>query len=162
MKQDVTPRRTLVECEVWAGSVLFVAGHRNTVVLLHHRNGKWVMPKGHLARGETAVQAALREVTEETGLHARIVGEVGTTRHVFRSYWSNRPIDRTVHWYLMEVSELHVALEARFDRVLLVHAVDATDLLTYQADRAMVRQALRLRAAQAHTSDPFPGTVAHS
>jgi 8-oxo-dGTP pyrophosphatase MutT (NUDIX family) len=42
------------------------------------------MPKGHVEPGETADQAALREVAEETGLRAGIVQEVGTTRYVFR------------------------------------------------------------------------------
>jgi hypothetical protein len=48
----------------------------------------------------------------------------------------------------MEVADLHVALEPWFDRVLLVSAHDATALLTYPADRDILRQALRLRQAR--------------
>jgi len=162
MEWDVTLRELPSVREVCAGGVLFVAAHRNTVILLHHHNGKWMMPKGHLARGETAAQAALREVSEETGLHAQIVAKVGTTHYTIRSHGNNGLIDRVVHWYLMEVSEVHVVLEPRFDRVLLVHVVDATDLLTYPADRAIVREAWRLRSAQAHTSDQLSGIVARS
>ena len=133
--------------EVSAGGVLF-KGHGDAVVLLHRRNNTWVMPKGHVEPGETADQAALREVAEETGLRARIVQEVGTTRYVFRPPWDRALIEKTVHWFLMEVADLQVALEPWFDRVLLVSAQDAAALLTYPADRDILRRALRLRQAR--------------
>ena len=133
--------------EVSAGGVLF-KGRGDAVVLLHRRNNTWVMPKGHVEPGETTDQAALREVAEETGLQARIVQEVGTTRYVFRLPWDSTPIEKTVHWFLMEVADLHVALEPWFDRVLLVSAHDAAAMLTYPADRDILRQALRLRQAR--------------
>ena len=41
-----------------------------TVLLLVIRDpyGKWGLPKGHLENGESSIEAALREVQEETGL----------------------------------------------------------------------------------------------
>jgi 8-oxo-dGTP pyrophosphatase MutT (NUDIX family) len=133
--------------EVSAGGVLF-KGCGNAVVLLHRRNHTWVMPKGHVEPGETADQAALREVAEETGLRARIVQEVGTTRYVFRLPGESTPIEKTVHWFLMEVADLRVALEPWFDRILLVSGEDAVTMLTYPGDRDILRQALRLRQAR--------------
>lgn len=37
-------------------------------MLLIRRNGRWDLPKGKVEAGETLVQAALREVEEETGI----------------------------------------------------------------------------------------------
>lgn len=37
----------------------------------------WIFPKGHVESGETLDQAALREVKEEAGVVATIVGPVG-------------------------------------------------------------------------------------
>ena len=38
-------------------------------MLLILRNGRWDLPKGKVEAGETLLQAALREVEEETGIH---------------------------------------------------------------------------------------------
>lgn len=40
------------------------------MMLLIKRNGRWDLPKGKVEAGETLVQAALREVEEETGIKA--------------------------------------------------------------------------------------------
>ena len=37
-------------------------------MLLIQRNGRWDLPKGKVEPGETLLQAALREVEEETGI----------------------------------------------------------------------------------------------
>lgn len=48
-----------------------VVGRRGTVLHLHKRLGRWMQPGGHLDPGEAPWEAALREATEETGLHLR-------------------------------------------------------------------------------------------
>ncbi len=34
---------------------------------------QWIFPKGHVERGETPEEAAVREVREEAGVHARVL-----------------------------------------------------------------------------------------
>jgi len=55
------------------GIVLFKGG----VVLRRTRDGHWIFPKGHIERGESPQEAAVREVAEETGLRAEVVREAG-------------------------------------------------------------------------------------
>ena len=58
-----------------AGAVLFIRrGEELYVVLVRSRRGEWGFPKGHLEAGETEEQAALREIFEETGARARLLG----------------------------------------------------------------------------------------
>ncbi len=47
-----------------------VAGARGTVLHRHRRLGRWLQPGGHVDPGESAAEAAVREVLEETGLEA--------------------------------------------------------------------------------------------
>lgn len=62
-----------------AGAVVLDAQGR---VLLVKRGrppgrGQWTLPGGKLEPGETPADAVVREVLEESGIHARVVGELG-------------------------------------------------------------------------------------
>lgn len=47
-----------------------------SVLLVHHlAHGLWLFPGGHVDEGETPAQAVVREVLEETGITARLVGD---------------------------------------------------------------------------------------
>lgn len=50
-----------------AGGVVILG---DKVVLRRTRAGEWVFPKGHIEAGETAEEAARREIEEELGLRA--------------------------------------------------------------------------------------------
>src|SRR5215216_4857899 len=52
--------------------------HLGRVLLHYHRKlGKWLPPGGHIEDNELPDEAALREVFEETGIRARLVGNRG-------------------------------------------------------------------------------------
>jgi len=59
-----------------------VTGELGTVLLRHKRLGRWMQPGGHVDAGEHPAEAAVREVTEETGLEVRHPGSVPTLVHV--------------------------------------------------------------------------------
>ena len=85
-----------------AGGIVFRKDSGEVVVLVTQSSAHdgWIFPKGHLERGETSSDAALREVKEETGVDARIVERVGTIRYAFRV--RGRQIAKTALFYLME------------------------------------------------------------
>jgi len=57
-------------------------------MLLIQRNGRWDLPKGKVESGETLLQAALREMEEETGIQTIAQSNIQAikTYHVFNLY----------------------------------------------------------------------------
>jgi 8-oxo-dGTP diphosphatase len=63
----------------------------------------WSLPKGNLDKGETPEQAALREISEETGLpldRLTILTELPPAEYMYRR--DGRLVGKIVHHYLVE------------------------------------------------------------
>ena len=99
------------------------------------------LPKGHVDPGEALEETALREVHEETGLEARILGSLGQVDYVYRDK-KNRAFAKTVHFYVME----HVGgephpLDEEMERVFWCEIAEAERRLDFQAERDVVGRA---------------------
>lgn len=107
----------------------------------------WSLPKGHLEAGETAEQAAIREVREETGIEGSIVQPLGTIDFWFVA--DGRRIHKTVHHFLMRA--VGGAINADDPEVATVDwfPVDRIDtLLAYADERRLVRRLPSMRAKE--------------
>ena len=71
----------------WVRAAGGIVSDESGEMLLIRRNGRWDLPKGKVEAGETLLEAALREVEEETGIRVES-GEwrVVKTYHVFNLY----------------------------------------------------------------------------
>lgn len=113
--------------------LLVISGRR-------HRN-LWVLPKGHIAPGEDAATAAVREVRAEAGVIASVVAPIDDTELMV----GGEP--QRVRWFLMESSSQGEADELR--EVVWLDAPAALARLTFPDARAVAEHALALLAATA-------------
>ncbi|HZY77056.1 MAG TPA: NUDIX hydrolase [Jatrophihabitantaceae bacterium] len=129
------------------GLVLDLAGDvpRGALIGRTDRRGRllWSLPKGHIERGETAEQAAIREVAEETGIAGEIMAELGSVDFWFMA--EGKRVHKTVRHFLMratggELSDADVEVTA----VAWVPLPDITAQLAYPDERGLVDAAGRL------------------
>ena len=105
------------------------------------RNATWSLPKGTPDGDETAEQTALREVAEETGLQVRILGTIGDIH--YRFVRDGRRIDKTVHYFLMEVVGGDLAdHDHEFEEVRWFGLGEAESVMRFPTERDIVARAL--------------------
>jgi 8-oxo-dGTP pyrophosphatase MutT (NUDIX family) len=103
------------------------------------------LPKGHVDPGETPVQAATREVREETGIVAEPISELGESRYWYRR--DGRTIGKSVAFFLFEHVEGDTAdHDDEVEEVRWIGLEEAETALSHAAEREMVTLArARLR-----------------
>jgi 8-oxo-dGTP pyrophosphatase MutT (NUDIX family) len=133
----VSPK-VVVDGIVRAAGGVVVRGHGGDreVMLIHrpHRED-WTFPKGHLEPGESDLEAACREVAEETGLVVTPVRELGASAYLDKN---GRP--KAVRYWEMRVEDGTAAgiPDDEVDEARWVTIADAALLLTYPDDRALL------------------------
>jgi 8-oxo-dGTP pyrophosphatase MutT (NUDIX family) len=113
------------------------------VLMIRDRFGRWTFPKGHLEPGETARQAAVREVLEETGVRASVGARLGRVAYTLASGNS-----KEITFYVMrfeggELAPLHSEIsEARW--FTFEEAQEQLRAYGYPGYRVMLRRAREL------------------
>jgi 8-oxo-dGTP pyrophosphatase MutT (NUDIX family) len=106
-------------------------------------NGSKVLalPKGHPEQGESAEDAALREVREEAGVEARLVAPLGEVR-----YWytrGGRRIAKVVSFFLLAYVSGEVEdHDFEVEQASWMPLENAARELTYAGEREMALRAL--------------------
>src|SRR5437016_1893774 len=141
------PRLPRVDETSAGGLVLDLSGPVPMGALIGRTNRRgrllWSLPKGHLEEGETAEQAAVREVEEETGIAGEIIGELGTIDFWFVA--DGRRIHKTVHHYLLRATGGELSdSDVEVTEVAWVPMPEIGSKLAYSDERDLMDEASRL------------------
>lgn len=106
------------------------------------------LPKGLVDAGEKALDAALREVREETGITAELVAKLADVRYVYvRSWGDQERVFKIVTFYLLsyksgEIDDISPEMRIEVGRAQWIPLEDAPSLLEYRGEKQMARKAL--------------------
>lgn len=115
-------------------------------------------PKGHMEKGETEIETAMREVEEETSVKIRLTSDAGFRRTVH--YCPMPGVKKEVVYFLAETDrqEIHPR-EGEIAEVEWIPLEGAEDALTHENDRRILRAAVRtLRTKDRRTAYPLAET----
>lgn len=118
------------------------------VIARRNRGGRleWCLPKGHLEGEETAEQAAIREISEETGITGRVLLHLATIDYWFSGH--DRRVHKVVHHFLLEALSGYLTTENDPDheaeKVEWVHIDHVSARLAYPNERRIVGQARQI------------------
>jgi len=102
----------------------------NKQLLFIKRWGIWDIPKGHLEKGESMEECAIREVEEETGLrNLEIVEKLGISRHIFTRNGKEKL--KETHWYKMQTNFKGKLIPQKEEDIEEVNWVENSDIESY-------------------------------
>ena len=93
------------------------------------------LPKGLVDAGEKALDTAVREVFEETGVTAEVITKLGDIKYVYsRSWGDGQRVFKIVSFYLMRY------VSGRINQIADLE--DAPKLLAYTGEKQMAQRAI--------------------
>jgi 8-oxo-dGTP pyrophosphatase MutT (NUDIX family) len=114
--------------------------------------GLWALPKGQIDPGEKPDATALREVREETGVEADLVGKLGDVRYVYTR--GGQRIFKIVSFYLLRyrggrLGAIDESMRREVAEARWLPLDEAPRLLAYRGERQMAEAARRAVSGEA-------------
>jgi len=107
------------------------------------------LPKGLIDPGEKPLEAALREVREETGITAIPITKLGDSKYAYvRSWGDGERVFKIVSFYLLRyesgrIDNLADNMRIEVARARWIRLEDAAKLLAYGGEKQIARKALQ-------------------
>lgn len=129
-----------MQYEKSCGAIVYRKFHGNVELLLikNTNGGHWSFPKGHVEKGETEEETALREIKEETGIDVVL----DTSFRQVITYAPKKEIVKDVIYFLAKaITYDYTPQEEEIAQIKWVEINHANTILSYDNDRQLVLKA---------------------
>jgi len=123
-----------------------VVRYRGRIAVVRQRHHVWSLPKGHVEDGEKPVEAAIREIREETGLRkVDLVRELGSYERpkIGKDGKDDTSERKTIRIYLFDTDQKKLGPEDRkIKEAVWLEPEEAVDRLTHPKDSRFLEKHL--------------------
>ncbi|MGM0381101.1 MAG: bis(5'-nucleosyl)-tetraphosphatase [bacterium] len=109
-------------------------------LLLHYPQGHWGFPKGHVEAGETALEAARRELKEETSLEAKNIHPEFEEKIDYYYTWEGEKRYKEVVFFAGEVEEAKVKISHEHQDFCWLEADETAEKITYEDEKELFQK----------------------
>ncbi len=123
--------------------VVGIKGKQQKVLMLNNE-GEWVFPKGHVEKNETELEAAIRELKEESGIEVKESDSLGKIDE-FKFYFDGEKAVKVIKVFLFKVNnfgKININKEEGFIDGQWVDAKQSIDQLTHDDAREALKKGL--------------------
>lgn len=128
--------------KVSCGAIVFFKDSEKLEFLLLKYPNYWGFPKGEKEEGENELEAARREIKEETNLDVDFIP--GFRKEYEYSYWlGKRLVKKTAVFFLAKARNKDVKISWEHEDYRWLEFEEALKYLTYEKDRENLREAYK-------------------
>ena len=132
-----------VEC---AGGIII--NQFNKIAIVNQNHDSWSLPKGHIDKGETAIDAAIREIYEETGIiNPTLIKKVGVYERYRIGLDGNDDLSelKRIHIFLFKSKKIKLQpLDSNNPEAKWVEIEDVKNYLTHKEDIIFFKKNIKL------------------
>ncbi len=125
------------------GFLVFRENDIREFLLLHYPAGHWDYPKGHVEKGETELETALRELEEETGIKQSHIDIVEGFRETIDYFYHKRydMSHKQVVYFLGRSQTKDVQISREHQNYIWLEYGEAMDRLTFKNAKNLLEKA---------------------
>ena len=129
-----------------AGGIIY--NDKNEVVIVNQNHDSWSLPKGHIDPGESPLEAALREIYEETGIKKpTYIKSLGKFKRYRIGLDGNDDLSelKTIAIYLFKSNQINLQpIDPNNPEAIWVNVEEAYKLLSHKEDKSFFKKSLSL------------------
>ena len=129
-----------------AGGIIY--NDKNEVVIVNQNHDSWSLPKGHVDPGESSLEAAVREIYEETGIKKpTYIRSLGKFKRYRIGLDGNDDLSelKTIAIYLFKSNQINLQpIDPNNPEAIWVNVEEAYKLLSHKEDKSFFKKSLSL------------------